>query len=161
MARGARLAGVGPMAAVAGVMASLAAEPFVAQSPDIIIENGGDIVAHSTRERTIGILAEPESGSQVGLAFKPSDFPLALCASSGSIGHSLSFGQGDLVVVRSRDAALADAAATALANMIGSADDLDRVLERARELARHGLDGVFAQAAGKIGVWGRLELVAL
>ena len=86
---------------------------------------------------------------------------MAVCASSGTIGHSLSLGSGDLVAVRARDARFADAAATALCNELRGEADIDRVLKRARELADHGLDGVFAQYDQKVAAWGDLELVAL
>ena len=62
---------------------------------------------------------------------------------------------------RAKDARLADAAATALCNLLRSEKDLDRVLKRARELAGVGLDGVFAQYDAKVAAWGDLELVAL
>ena len=161
MARAAALVNVGPMAAVAGTMAQLVAEAFAAQSPNLIVENGGDIYMRSTRPRTVALLGDPESGARLGLALSPRDFPLSLCASSATIGHSLSLGRGELVVVRSKSAALADAAATALANLIDDADDLDLLLARARKLAVHGVEGVFAQAGGRLGVWGKMELVAL
>jgi uncharacterized protein len=161
MARAAELVNVGPMAAVAGTFAQLVADHFVKQSPNIIVENGGDIYVHSTRERVVALLADPDSGARLGLRLKKQDFPLSLCASSAFIGPSLSLGRGELVVVRSKSGALADAAATALANLIDTGDDLELVLASARKMAPLGLEGVFAQAGGKLGVWGRMELVAL
>jgi ApbE superfamily uncharacterized protein (UPF0280 family) len=161
MARAAEAVNVGPMAAVAGTIAQLVADRFRPDSPNIIVENGGDIFMHSTRERVAALLSEPASGARLGLRLAQADFPVSLCASSAYIGPSLSLGQGDLVVVRSRSGAFADAAATALANLIDTAADLDLVVERARQFAPLGLEGVFAQAGGKIAVWGRMELVAL
>jgi ApbE superfamily uncharacterized protein (UPF0280 family) len=161
MARAADLVNVGPMAAVAGTFAQLVADHFARQSPNIIVENGGDITIHSTRERLVALLGDPASGARLGLRLKKNDFPVSLCASSAFIGPSLSLGQGELVVVRSRSGAFADAAATALANLIDSGDDLDLVLASARKMAPLGLEGVFAQAGGKLGVWGKMELVAL
>lgn len=161
MAQAAEGANVGPMAAVAGAFAQLVADHFVKDSPDIIVENGGDIYMHSTRERVVALLSEPESGARLGLRLKKSDFPVSLCASSATIGPSLSLGQGELVVVRSKSGPFADAAATALANLIDTGDDLDLLVARARQLAPKGLEGVFAQAGGKLAVWGKMELVAL
>ncbi len=161
MARAASLCNVGPMAAVAGTFAQLVADHFAPISPNLIVENGGDIFIHSTRERVVALLGDPASGARLGLRLKKNDFPVSLCASSAFIGPSLSLGQGELVVVRSRSGAFADAAATALANLIDSGDDLDLVLARARKMAPLGLEGVFAQAGGKLGVWGKMELVAL
>ncbi|MDQ7834567.1 MAG: UPF0280 family protein [Humidesulfovibrio sp.] len=161
MARAADLANVGPMAAVAGTFAQLVADHFARVSPNIIVENGGDITMHSTRERLVALLGDPKSGARLGLRLKKNEFPVSLCASSATIGPSLSLGQGELVVVRSKSGAFADAAATALANLIDSGDDLDLVLASARKMAPLGLEGVFAQAGGKLGVWGKMELVAL
>lgn len=161
MARASALVNVGPMAAVAGTIAQLLAERFAPRSPNLIVENGGDIFMRSTRERTVALLGDPQSGARLGLALAPRDFPVSVCASSATIGHSLSLGKGELVVVRSRSAALADAAATALANLIDTADDLDLLLARARKMGSIGVEGVFAQAGGKLGVWGKMELVAL
>jgi len=161
MAAAAEAGNGGPMAAVAGTFAQLVADRFRADSPNLIVENGGDIFMHSTRERLVALLSEPESGARLGLRLGPGDFPVSLCASSATIGPSLSLGRGELVVVRSRSGAFADAAATALANLIDTADDLNLVLERAKAYAPLGLEGVFAQAGGKLAVWGRMELVAL
>ncbi|MDP3427403.1 MAG: UPF0280 family protein, partial [Humidesulfovibrio sp.] len=141
--------------------AQLVADHFAAVSPNIIVENGGDISLHSTRERLVALLGDPKGGARLGLRLKKGDFPVSLCASSATIGPSLSLGQGELVVVRSKSGAFADAAATALANLIDSGDDLDLVLKSARKMAPLGLEGVFAQAGGKLAVWGKMELVAL
>ncbi len=158
MSRAGAACGVGPMAAVAGTIARMVAERFVDESPDILVENGGDIAMFSTRPRTVGILADPAGGARLGVRIPAEDFPCALCASSARIGHSLSLGRGELAVARARDASLADAAATALCNRIRDARDLPDVAELARGF---GLDGVFAQAEGRVAAWGRMELVAL
>ncbi len=161
MAEAARIAGVGPMAAVAGALAQNTADAFQQRSPNILVENGGDLFLHSTRDRAVGLLANPVDGVRLGLHFPADRFPLAVCASSGTIGHSLSLGDADLVTVVARTGALADAAATALANMIASADDLEPMLNQAKSLAKHGLIGVFAQYEDRLAVWGGLELVAV
>ena len=161
MAAAAALCGVGPMAAVAGAVAQAVAEHFVCRSPNLIVENGGDIHLCSTRERVVALLAEPDSGARLGIRLEADAFPVSICSSSGTIGHSLSLGSGDLVAVRAKDARLADAAATALGNLLRGPGDIQRVLDRAAELAQCGLDGVFAQFDSKIAAWGDLELVAL
>lgn len=159
MARAARTCNVGPMAAVAGAVAQAVADHFHKQSPDILVENGGDLYMHSTRERVVALLAEPESGARLGLTLPAGDFPLALCASSATIGHSLSLGTGELTVVRAKEGALADAAATALNNLLRSPRDLRTVTDMARDLP--GVDGVFAQHGAKLAVWGEMELAAI
>ena len=161
MAAGAQLAGVGPFAAVAGVVAQMTAEAHVAESPDLIVENGGDIYMFSCSDRVVGLLSDPQGGPTLGVTVAATDCPLSLCASSATIGHSLSLGQGDLAVVRARDAALADAAATALGNRLRSASHMKEALGWAETMAQHGVEGVFIQCEGRIGVWGKMELTAI
>lgn len=161
MARAGQVCGVGPMAAVAGAVAQWVAERCVALSPNLLVENGGDLFLYSTRERIIGLLSDPVQGMGLGVRLTPRDFPCSLCSSSASIGHSLSLGRGDLVVTRAKSAALADAAATALSNILQDPDDLQLVMEQARHWAEHGLLGVFAQQGQQVGVWGEMELVSL
>lgn len=161
MAEAGQACGVGPMASVAGAVAQSVADAFCRQSPDVLVENGGDVYLHSTRDRTVALLAEPESGAKIGLSISADEFPVALCSSSGKVGHSLSLGKGDLVTVRSGSGPLADAAATALANIIQEDKDVGRVVELAQQWEAHGIDGVFAQCGKKIAAWGKMELVAL
>jgi len=152
---------VGPMAAVAGAVAQAVADRFAPVSPDILVENGGDISIHSTRPRLVALLARPVQGARLALSIEPGDCPVSLCGSSATVGHSLSFGAADLVTVKARSGALADAAATTLGNLARSPEHLPMVLERAQELAKAGVLGVFVQIADRIGVWGDMELAVL
>ncbi len=158
MAVSSALFGIGPFAAVAGVIAQMTAETFHRQSPDLIIENGGDIYMYSQKDRVAGILSDPSGRNLLGVEIKAGEFPVSFCSSSGTIGHSFSFGQGDLVVVRSKDAGVADAAATALGNMLHGPDDVRRVLNNAKTMQLIGVDGVFAQYEDVMGIWGKMEL---
>jgi ApbE superfamily uncharacterized protein (UPF0280 family) len=157
MAAGAAPAGVGPFAAVAGTVAHMVAESFAVRSPDLIVENGGDIFMYSRRERVVGLLPNPQ-GELIGVRVLPEDCPVSLCASSAYIGHSLSLGKGDLAVVRAADGALADACATALCNMLREAKDVERAIRRAKSMQKIGVQGVFLQCAERIGIWGNMEL---
>lgn len=161
MVEAGQLCNVGPMAAVAGTIAQAVADRFSGESSDIIVENGGDVYMHSSRERIVALLADPESGAGLGLRILPEQCPLALCSSSGRIGHSLSLGSGDLVCVLSKKGSFADAAATALCNQLGTRDDLEGVIRQARALENSGLLGVFAQCDDQVAAWGELELVPL
>lgn len=153
---------VGPMAAVAGALAQAVAEKFAPPKGNFLVENGGDIYIISNRERILGLLPQPEEGVLLGLRIEREEFPLAVCASSGKIGHSLSFGLADLVVVKAKNASLADAAATALANMIRNSKDLKVMLKKAEKAAKAGLIlGVFAQCEEKMAVFGEMDLVIL
>jgi uncharacterized protein len=57
MAQAGQQAGVGPMAAVAGAMAELIGKKLLDYSPEVIVENGGDIFMKISRRRRIGIFA--------------------------------------------------------------------------------------------------------
>jgi ApbE superfamily uncharacterized protein (UPF0280 family) len=122
------------------------------------VENGGDIYIYSRRERIVGLLPDPQ-GETLGVRILPEDCPVSLCASSAHIGHSLSLGRGDLAVVRAADGALADACATMLCNMLREAGDVERAARRAESLHETGVQGVFLQCSGRIGIWGNMELV--
>ncbi|EFL49283.1 ApbE family lipoprotein [Solidesulfovibrio fructosivorans JJ]] len=161
MAEAAARFGVGPMAAVAGAMGQAVADRFAALSPNLLVENGGDIFLRSTVERTVALLARPVEGARLALRFAPGDLPAAVCASSGKVGHSLSLGQADMVTVVADRGAVADAAATALGNLLTGRGDLDAVLAAAESLKRRGVRGAFAQCGEMVGVVGDVELVAI
>lgn len=159
MARAGERWRVGPMAAVAGAVAEEVARAFMAEAPDFLVENGGDIFMASTRERVAALLPRPEEAAHVGIRLAAPLFPLAVCSSSSTIGHSLSFGNGELVTVVSRDAALADAAATSLCNRLKTPRDLERIVKEAE--ADPEVIGLFAQCGGAVGLWGEIELVVI
>ena len=157
MAESARKAGVGPMASVAGAIAEFVGKELLAFSPEVIVENGGDIYLKSLRERTIGIYAgkSPLSG-KLGLEIKGQDTPLGICTSSGTVGHSLSYGEADAVIVLSESATLADAAATAIGNLIIQPNDIPSGIEFAQGI--EGLKGVLIIKGDKMGLWGKVKI---
>jgi ApbE superfamily uncharacterized protein (UPF0280 family) len=157
MANAAERTGVGPMAAVAGAIAEFVGKELLESSPEVIVENGGDIFIKSQKDRTIGIYAgkSPLTG-KVGLDIKGKDTPLGICTSSGTVGHSLSLGKADAVIALSKSTALADAAATAIGNIIKSADDIPRGIERA--ISIKGLNGIIIIKDDRIGFWGKVEI---
>ena len=157
MAAATRRVGVGPMASVAGAIAQFVGEELLAHSPEVIIENGGDIYLKSQKDRTVAIYAgkSPLSG-KIGLGITADETPLGVCTSSGTVGHSLSFGKADAVVVISKSAILADAAATAIGNIICQPDDITKGIKFAQDT--EGLLGVIIIKDDRIGVWGKITL---
>jgi len=157
MAEAAGKAGVGPMAAVAGAIAEAVGSELAAFSPEVIVENGGDIYIKSSGKRLIGIYAgkSPLTG-RVGLEIEAKDTPLGVCTSSGTVGHSLSYGQADAVIALSQSTALADAAATAIGNRISQPSDIPGGIEFARSIG--GLKGVIIILGEQVGVWGEVKL---
>jgi len=159
MANAARVVGVGPMAAVAGAIAEAVGKDLLDYSPEVIVENGGDIFMRSLKKRLIGIYAGSSTFTgKVALEIEPEDTPLGICTSSGTVGHSISFGVADAVIALSPSTALADAAATAIGNHIKSAEDIEMEIERASHIP--GLSGLVIIKDDKIGIWGKVKLVS-
>ncbi len=156
MARAARLVGVGPMAAVAGAMAQRAAEAALeAGASEVIVDNGGDIYLRVVTPASIG-LGTGTAELADGLAFSlgPDDTPVAICSSSGQMGHSKSLGECNLATVVAKDAALADAAATQAANLVMRVEDVDSALERIAGI--EGVAGVMIVKNDHVGLAGDL-----
>ena len=157
MAEAAQKAGVGPMASVAGAIAQFVGSELLGTSPEIIVENGGDIYLKSIEKRIVGIYAgkSPLTG-KIGLEINGPETPLGICTSSGTVGHSLSFGKADAVIALSKSAILADAAATAIGNLINQPNDINRGIEFARGI--EGLKGVVIIKDNGIGLWGEVKI---
>lgn len=150
-------AGVGPMAAVAGALAEVVGLFLLDYSGDVIVENGGDIWLKSDKDRKIGIFAGDSPFScRIGMEIKNAQTPLGICTSSGTVGHSLSFGRADAVVVLSPSAVLADAVATSACNRIKTQHDLEGAVDFA--LAVPGIIGVVAIMGDKLAARGEVEL---
>ena len=160
MIRVAHLAGVGPMAAVAGAMAESVGRDLLPESPEVIVENGGDIFLLSAQELKVGIFAHTSPLSfRVGLRVPATSQGWGVCTSSATVGPSLSLGRADAVCVLAPSAALADAAATAVGNLVASPSDLPRGLEKARTIP--GLTGAVIVIGDKLGAWGDIELIEI
>ncbi len=160
MIRTSNLAHVGPMAAVAGAMAEFVSKDLLKFSKQVIIENGGDTYLATSRERMIGIYAGTSPLSlKLGIVISPEDSPVGVCTSSGTVGPSLSFGKADAVCILSKSAALADAAATAVGNLVRDERDIERGLEKGKEI--EGVLGTLIIVDDRMGVWGNIRLVQL
>jgi hypothetical protein len=154
-------AGVGPMAAVAGAIAQSVAVALKPFSDSVIVENGGDCYLDLHEQTTVGIFAGPGSPftGKIGMRLGPERFPTGICTSSGTVGHSLSFGKTDAVTVISPDAALADAAATRLGNMVQTKADINKALELAPSIA--SIEAVLILINDKMGAWGNVEITPI
>jgi ApbE superfamily uncharacterized protein (UPF0280 family) len=157
MSESAGRAGVGPMASVAGAIAEFVGTDLLTFSPEIIVENGGDIYLKSLKKRLIGIYAgkSPLTG-KISLEINAGDTPLGICTSSGTVGHSLSYGKADAVVVLSQSVTLADAAATAIGNLIVQPSDIPKGVGFAQGI--EGLKGLLIIIDDKVGLWGEVKI---
>ncbi|MDY0187538.1 MAG: UPF0280 family protein [Syntrophus sp. (in: bacteria)] len=157
MLQASRLAGVGPMAAVAGAMAEFVGKDLLKHSFNVIIENGGDLYLKATRALNIAVFAGKSPLSyRIALKIHPEDTPLGICTSSATVGHSLSLGIADAVCVKAKSAVLADAAATAIGNIVQNQGDIKKALEASKKI--QGVLGVLIIVEKSMGVIGNMEL---
>lgn len=153
-------AGVGPMAAVAGAIAETVGLGLLDLTDQVIVENGGDVFIKTNTPVTVGIFAGRSPLSmQVGLQLSCEKKPTAACTSSGTLGHSLSFGKADAVCVIADSCALADAAATSIGNLIQSEADINSAMAAGRRIPE--ISGMVIITGEKIGAWGDLEIIPL
>lgn len=158
MSEAAGRVGVGPMAAVAGAIAEAVGRDLIPHSPEVMVENGGDIFLHSGQERRVGVFAgdSPLSG-RLALRVPPtSPGGIGICTSSATVGPSCSAGAADSAVVVAENAALADAAATALGNRVKSPAHIEEALAFASGV--EGVIGCLVILGVNLGVRGDLEL---
>ncbi|WP_417912823.1 UPF0280 family protein, partial [Candidatus Electronema sp. TJ] len=156
-------AGVGPMAAVAGVIAEAVGRELLRQGlTEVIVENGGDLFLARTQPSVVAVYAGASRLSgKLGICLQPEQLPCGLCCSSGTVGHSLSFGVADAAAVLASSAAIADAAATRLGNEVKSRDS--RSVSRAVGLSKQieGVTGAVVIVGDHLGAWGTVELTQL
>ena len=160
MARAGKQAGVGPMAAVAGAIAGYVGHDLRIYTDEVIVENGGDIFLKTDKPVTIGIYAGKSSlNLKIGLRVNTSIAPIAVCTSSGTVGHSLSMGKADAVCVVSDSCALADATATAIGNLVQSKKDIKCAIDAGKMIKN--IKGLIVIMDDDIGMWGELEVIPL
>jgi len=154
MCKASNLAGVGPMAAVAGVIAQYAVEKMVnAGARFAVIDNGGDIAMYINRPIVVGLYTYSLT---IGLKVEKKGY-YAICTSSGTIGHSISFGFADAATIFARDACIADAFATALGNMIKDdfkKEDILKTLKNFWERSKNYIEGALVVKDDIIGFVG-------
>ena len=105
----------------------------------------------------VGIFAgESPFNEKLAIRIAPRKEPRGICTSSGSIGPSYSRGRADAAVILAKSAILADAVATAAANMVQSQEDLQRAAKFAGEIK--GVEGALVILGDKLAAWGEIEL---
>ena len=151
--------GIGPMSAVAGAVAQKTGEAIQKRFgvKEVIVENGGDIYAALCQDIDISVFAGPSPLSEkVGLHIEAAFAPLGICTSSGTVGPSLSFGKADAVMIICQDTSLADTYATAFANTIQTADDIQSCIEKIKE--KQEILAAMVIKDDKMGICGNFEL---
>lgn len=151
---------VGPMACVAGITSEILVKAIQKEFKvkNVSAENGGDIYADFDKDLKILIYAGPSVlSNQLALHIKKEQLPLSICTSSGTVGHSFSYGVADACVVCAKEAALADAFATALANRIQHENDIQETIEFG--LTHEELESIVIIKNDKIGYSENTELI--
>jgi ApbE superfamily uncharacterized protein (UPF0280 family) len=160
MAAAARKSGVGPMAAVAGAIAEAVGRDLLTRTPQVVVENGGDIFLKTENPAVVGIYAADSPLSlRVGLRIDSRRQPVGVCTSSGTVGHSLSHGKADAVCVVAAGCADADAAATAVANRVRRRKDIPGAIDFGRRI--EGVAGLVIIIGDRLGMWGDIDVVPL
>jgi ApbE superfamily uncharacterized protein (UPF0280 family) len=157
MIKAATVADVGPMAAVAGVLAEHVGKALGEQFhfDEIVIENGGDFWVKIESSLSIGVYAGLSSLSEkIAVVLNEKDSPLGLACSSGTVGPSLSYGKADAALVIAKDAAAADAWATALGNRVKSQRDAEEALRWLFEGAAKNATNDFLKPLGALIILG-------
>jgi ApbE superfamily uncharacterized protein (UPF0280 family) len=163
MAKAGQIANVGPMASVAGAISEIATDAMLLEKTKLALaENGGDISAKGSTDVLIAVYAgdSPLSG-KIGFKIKGSELPLGICTSSGKVGHSISLGDAHAATVIAKDAAVADAVATAVGNIVKE-NDVEGTIQTSLELAERikEINGCLVIAGEFVGRVGKLPEIA-
>jgi len=152
--------GLGPMSAVAGALAEFAVESMRdAGATYAMVDNGGDVALISDREILVGIYAgESPFSNKIALKLKPSADMVGICTSSGTVGHSISFGHADAATVISNSASLSDAAATALCNSVTDAQSIPTAFHSINHV--EGVEGALVIYKDQLATCGRIPEIA-
>jgi len=174
MAEVAEICNVGPMAAVAGALADLMLDSMKNKNVDsysefqpckiALVENGGEIAIDSEESMNVALFAgENPLNLNLGFLIKKNDCPIGIGTSSATVGHAISLGQADAVTIFAKNAALADAAATKICNIVKGKD-----IEKSIKLGLDSIDdidgvkGAFISRENKVGQTGNLpQLIKL
>ena len=146
------VAGVVPMAGVAGAVAVHIAERLVEMgSTYAVVENGGDIAFYSPEPRLVGIFADHPVFRDLAFSVS-SDRIIGICSSSRTVGPSVSFGTSSISTVFSDDVILADCCATALGNLVRDEASIQGAVEDIG--SRTGVRGCIACCDDKVAMFG-------
>jgi ApbE superfamily uncharacterized protein (UPF0280 family) len=148
------------MAAVAGALADLAIEDMKQEGCEVaVVEDGGEIAAASNRPIDVAVAAGEEPLSK-RFGFRLTEFPIGVATSSGRFSHAVSFGDAEAAVVFCKNAALADAAATAVGNVVKGEDAQVGIQAGInRGLSIEGVEGVLILFKGQVGTAGKIPQI--
>ena len=160
MAEAAQKADVGPMAAVAGAIADLAVEEMLHVGCKVaVVEDGGEISTQSNMPVDVAVATGDEPLSK-SFGFRLTEFPIGIATSSGRFSHALSFGDAEAAIVFCENATLADAAATAVGNVVKGKDAKEGIQAGiSKGLLIQGVEGVLIVYKGEVGTAGKIPKI--
>lgn len=160
MVEAAEKANVGPMAAVAGVLADLAVQDMLeAGCKTAIVEDGGEISAMSNEPIDVALAAGDEPLSK-RFGFRLTNFPIGVATSSGRFSHALSFGDAEAATVFCENAGLADAVATTVGNVVKGENHQNAIQKGIdKALSIQGVHGVMILYRGFVGTAGKIPQI--
>jgi ApbE superfamily uncharacterized protein (UPF0280 family) len=160
MAEAAAKAAVGPMAAVAGIIADLAVKDMIAIGCKVaVVENGGEISATSNTPIEVAVVAGEEPLSK-RFGFRLTKFPIGVATSSGRFSHAFSFGDAEAATIFCKNAGLADAAATAVCNVVkGQEHEVAIQAGINKAFSIKGVEGVLIVYKGFTGTAGKIPKI--
>ena len=157
---------VGPIAAIAGVLADRMQEVILSQTKAniAVVENGGEIIISSKEDILIHLMVKStDLQGKLGFIFKGGSKPLGVATSSGQFGHADSLGEADTVTVFAETAGIADAAATRICNSVKGEnyqESINNGIETAKTIS--AIKGLLIVRKNLIGRYGNLpELVRI
>ncbi len=147
---------IGPMSAVAGTLAEFAVAAMRdAGATYAMVDNGGDVALVTDREVLVGVYAgESPFSNKIALKIPPTSSLLGICTSSGTVGHSISFGNADAATVVSNSASLSDAAATALCNSVTDVQSVKNAFHAIEHV--DGIKGALVIYKDMLATWGEI-----
>lgn len=124
-----------------------------------VVENGGEIAANANQPVDVAVAAGEEPLSK-RFGFRLTEFPIGVATSSGRFSHALSFGDAEAATVFCKNATIADAAATAVGNVV-KGEDAKEGIEAGikRALSIEGVDGVMIIYKGEVGTAGKIPQI--
>ena len=152
--------GTGPMSSVAGLFASMVAKRLNREYDlsEIVVENGGDLHIKNKSD-LISVIHAGKSmlSDKLTVVLPPGSW--GVCTSSGTMGHSVSYGRADAVTVIAEHAPLADAWATEIANRLSGEEILNQILDEISEIP--DILGCIIMINDKLGIRGQFEVKPL
>ncbi|MCJ7444915.1 MAG: UPF0280 family protein [Methanotrichaceae archaeon] len=157
MVRCGNVFGIGPMSAVAGVIAKFAVESMIEEGASYaIVDNGGDIAMLNDQPVLVGVYAGQSSICNLAFEIPSRENLVGIATSSGTVGPSISFGYADAATVVSNNPALADAAATALGNAVLAEGPIDKCF---KSIDKPGILGALVIRGDEMALWGELPIL--